>query len=145
MDNETVKEGNKSITFSTDTAKLSKLIDLTVYKPTRVKFKFVFIDNSGQNERLSIPGPSDSYLEAAIYYDSISFKRLRAKYFNVDYPSPNFDRQEFNFEWLDKITREELSKTDTSYHGHPDFLFDLGVKGKLWFLHDKILLTKSTM
>jgi len=38
-DAETVKEGNKSATLSTDTAMLSKLIDITTYKPTHAKFK----------------------------------------------------------------------------------------------------------
>lgn len=65
---------------STDTAKLSQLIDITTYKPTHAKFKYTFINNSGQNERLSVPGPSDSYLEAALYFDSITYKQIHAQY-----------------------------------------------------------------
>jgi hypothetical protein len=142
--NETTKEGNKSTTISTDTAKLSKLIDITSIKPTHAKFKYIFIDNSGQNERLTIPGPSDSYLQAVLYFDTSTFNQIRTKYFKADYPSPNYNRQDFNFEWLDPNTREELLKSDTFYHGHPDYFLGLGVKGKMWFLNNKILLTKST-
>lgn len=144
-DSETVKEGNKAITISTDTAKLSKLISLTVYKPTSAKFKYVLMENSKGNERLSVPGPSDSHLEAVLYYDSIPFEQLKRKYFDVNYPSQNFDPQQFNFEWLDTKIRDELLATDTSYHGHPDIFFNLGAEGKLWFLNNKIFLTKSTM
>jgi hypothetical protein len=143
-DSETIKEGNKSITISTDTSKLSKLIDIISYKPTHAKFKYIFIDNSGQNERLTVPGPSDSYLQAILYFDTITFTQIRTNYFNADYSSPNYNKQDFKFEWLDTNTIEELLKSDTSYHGHPDYFLGLGVKGKIWFLNNKILLTKST-
>jgi hypothetical protein len=143
-DSDTVKEGNKTTTLSTDTVKLSKLIDISTFKPTHAKFKYTFIDNSGQNERLSVPGPSDSYLQAVLYFDTTTFRQLKTKYFNADYSSPNYDRNEFNFEWLDTDIKNELLQTDTSYHGHPDYFLGLGVKGKLWFLNNKVLLTKTT-
>jgi hypothetical protein len=143
-DSETIKEGNKSTTISTDTAKLSNLIDITSFKPTHARFKLIFIDNSGQNERLTVPGPSDSYLQAVLYFDTTTFTQIKTKYFNADYPSPNYDRQNFNFDWLDTNTREELLKSDTSYHGHRDYFLGSGERVKLWFLNNKILLTKST-
>jgi hypothetical protein len=143
-DKDTVKDGNKSTTLSSDTSKLSKIIDLTTFKPTHVKFKYVFIDNSGQNKRLSVPGPSDSYLQAVLYFDPATYRNFKTKYFYADYVAPNYDKQDFNFEWLDPDTRRELLQFDTSYHGHPDFFLGLGVKGKLWFLKDKVLLTKTT-
>ena len=139
-----MKEGNKSTTLSTDTVKLSKLIDIATFKPTHTKFKYTFIDNSAQNERLSVPGPSDSYLQAVLYFDTTTFKQLKTKYFNVDYPSPNYNMNEFNFEWLDTDIRNELLQTDTNYHGHPDYFLGLGINGKLWFLSNKVLLTKTT-
>jgi len=141
---DTVKDGNKSTTLSSDTSKLSKIVDLTIFKPTHVKFKYVFIGNSGQNERLSVPGPSDSYLQALLYFDTATYRQLKTKYFYADYVSPNYNKQDFNFEWLDTNTRKELLQSDTSYHGHSDFFLGLGVKGKLWFLKDKVLLTKTT-
>ena len=143
-DNETIKKGNISTTISADTSKLAKLIDISIYKPIQVKFKYTFIDNSGKNERSSVPGPSDSYLEAILYFDSAAFKDLKIKYFNADYLLPGFDKQNFNFEWLDSNTRAALLKSDTSYHGHPDYFFGLGPKGRLWLLDNKILLTKAT-
>ena len=144
VDKETVKEGNKSTKISKDTAKLSKLINISIYRPTLAQFKYVLIDNSGQNERLSVPGPSSSHLEAVLHFDTITFNKIKTKYLSVDNISSNFDKQEFNFEWLDSKTRVELLKTDISSHGHPDRFFDLGVNGKLWILNNEILITKST-
>ena len=142
-DKDTVKEGNKSTTLSTDSARLSKIIDLTTYKPTHVKFKYIFIDNSGQNERLSIPGPSDSYLQAVLYFDTVTYRQLKTKYNHADFISPDYDRQDFNFEWLDTNARTELLQGDTNYHGHPDFFLGSGVNGKLWLMGNKVLLTKT--
>jgi hypothetical protein len=141
-DNETSKAGNISTTISSDTSKLSKLINIDAFRPTQVKFKYIFIDNSGQNERLSVPGPSDNYLEAVLYFDTTTFKALRTKYFDADYLSSNFDKLSFNFEWLDNDIKKELMKSDTNYHGHPDFFLGLGHSGKLWFLDNKLLLIK---
>ena len=139
-----VKEGNTSITLLSDTAQLSKLIDMSTYRPTHVQFQYTSIDNSGKNERLTVPGPSDSYLQAVLYFDAATFRKFQAIYFNVDYLSPNYNKQEFNFNWLDSATRKELLQSDTNYHGHPDYFLGSGQKGKLWFLHNKVLLIKNT-
>ncbi|MFT3681357.1 MAG: hypothetical protein QM791_13855 [Ferruginibacter sp.] len=139
---DTIKEGNISTTISTDTAILSKLIDISIHKPTETKFKYTFIDNSGGNDRLTVPGPSDSYLEAIIYFDSVTFNQLKASYFNGFYSSPGYNKEEFNYEWLNENDRSELMKTDTAYHGHTDHSFGLGPYGKLWLLHNKVLLKK---
>lgn len=144
VDNETTKAGNISITISADSSKLSRIINIHSYRPTQVKFKYSFIDNSGNNDRLSVPGPLDNYLEAVMYFDTITFKALKAKYFEADYPSPNFDKLSFNFDWLDNDTKNELMKSDTNYQGHPDFFFGLGHSGKLWLLNNKLLLIKTT-
>jgi hypothetical protein len=143
-DNETTKTGNIYTTISTDTSKLSKIIDINIFKPTKAKFKYIFIDNSGQNERLPVPGPSDNYLEAVLYFDTVTFKTLKTKYFSENYHSPNLDKRNFNFEWLDKDIKIELMKSDANYQGHPDFFLGLGQLGKLWLLENKLLLTKST-
>lgn len=138
--NETTKEGNVSTTISTDTSKLASLIDIKVFKPTHVKFKYTFTDNSGQNERISVPGPSDNYLQAILYFDATTFKNLKTKYYTINYVSPNFAKQSFNFEWLDNDIKNELIKSDTNYHGHPDYF--LGGTNKLWLLDNKLLLIK---
>jgi len=139
---EVIKEGNKLTMVSTDTAKLSKLIDIATHKPMHVKFKYVFFDNSGKDKRVTIPGPSDYYLQAVLQFDSSTFKNLEDKYYNVDYLPPYYDRQTFKFDWLDNDTRQELLKTDTSYHGTPGFFF--GKSTKLWVLKNKILLVDGT-
>jgi hypothetical protein len=141
-DSETTTKANVSTTISTDTAKLATLINLKEFKPTHVKFKYVFIDNSGKNERLTVPSPSDSHLEAVLYFDEATFNKMRIKYFNTDYVSPAFDKNSFNFEWLDKDVKDELLKDDTGYHGDPDYVF--GGACKLWLLNDKLLLTMTS-
>lgn len=143
-DTDTVTAGNSSTTISTDTAKLSKIIDLTAFRPTHAKFKYTFIDNSGQGQRLSVPGPSDSQLEALLVFDSNSFEQLAKKYSGVDYAPPAFSKLSFNFEWLDAATRTELLQSDSNYHGHPDLIFTAGPQTQLWLLKNKVLLVKST-
>ena len=147
---DTIKNGNVSTTISTDTSKLGQLLDIKTYKPTSVKFKYVFTDNSGQNERLTVPRPSDSYLEAILLFDTLTFKKLEnAKAMNL----PNFDKQDFNFDWLDKeVSNELLSYPDLNYHGHctcisPNCdvtLFNVGQRGGAWFLKNKVLIKKSS-
>jgi len=138
-----IKNGNSTITYSTDIKKLGKLINLKDYKPTKVKFKYIVIDNSGQNSRISIPGPSDYSLEVIMYFDSITFKKFYAFDKTADYSSPNYDIEEFKFDWLDKRTLLELENSDKNYHGHPDFFFETN-NGKSWYLDNKILLKFST-
>ncbi|WP_313997520.1 hypothetical protein [Xanthocytophaga flava] len=135
---------NVQTTLDTTKAKLAKLINLSVFKPTHVKYHYTFIDNSGQNERLSVPGPSDSYLQAVLYFDTVTFDSLQKRYHTIEYTSPGYTFQEFDFDWLDATAKEELHKSDTSYHGHRDYFFGLGPTGKLWFLNNKVLLMKSS-
>jgi hypothetical protein len=145
---DTIVEGNTSVTFSEDTALLARIINMQQHKPLRVKFKYSFVGNSGGNERITVPGPSDSYLEAVLYFDAPSFLKLTRF---VDYSGyvssgteamPYFNKDDFKFEWLDENIKKELMASDTSYHGNADKCF--GTNGKLWLLDNKVLLVKST-
>ena len=142
-DIETVKKGNVFTMTSEDIFKLEKLINIKTYRPIQAKFQYTFIDNSGQDQRINVPGPSDSHLEALLYFDKSVFKELKEKYLAIKYTSPNWEKKGFNFEWLDKKIRNELLKSDTNYYGHPDYFFGLGSSGKLWLLDNKLLLIKS--
>lgn len=138
-----VKDGNITTTFSTDIDKLGLLLDFKTYKPTKVKFRYVFIDNSGQDQRISIPGPSDYSLQALLYFDSMTFEKLLDYDRDTIYSPPNFDKEEFEFDWLDKEVKKELSGSKENYHGHPDFFFGT-TNSKVWYLDRKILLSKWT-
>ena len=133
--------GNRTTTISTDIEKLSKLLDFKTYKPTRAKYKYVFIDNSGQNKRLSVPGPSDYLLQAVLYFDSLTFEKFYDFDRHADYSSPNYNKEDFKFDWLDKQTLNELNNSNKNYHGHPDFFFGK-TNGKSWYLDKKILIQK---
>ncbi len=141
-DADTVVNGNQSVTISTDTAKLARLINISIFKPDSARFMYSFFDNSGQNQRISVPGPSDSYVEAILYFDSASFAQLNEKYLMGDYPIQQSAKQDFNFDWLDTEVKNELLNSDTNYHGHPDLFF--GGNNKIWLLNNKLLLSRST-
>lgn len=138
-----IKNGNITTTISTDIEKLGQLLNFKTYKPTKVKFKYTFIDNTGQNKRLSVPGPSDYSLQALLYFDSLTFEKFIDYDRNADYPSPNYNREEFKFDWLDKEILNELNNSKENYHGHPNFFFGT-TNAKAWYLDKKILISKWT-
>jgi hypothetical protein len=141
---EVVKSKNVTETISTDIDKLGKLLDFSTYKPTSVKFKYTYIDNSGPNKRISVPGPSDYSLEALLYFDTVTMEKFYEFDRNTEYDAPNFKKEEFNFDWLPNDIREELLNSNPNYHGHPDFFFGTGDNGKSWYLENKILIRKHT-
>lgn len=137
-----IKNGNKTTILSTDIEKIRQLLDFKTYKPTNVKFKYTVIDNSGQNQRLTVPGPSDYSLQAILYFDSLTFEKFLDFDRNADYQSPNYKIDEFKFDWLENTILTELNNSNDNYHGHPDFFFKS--KGKAWYLHRKIVISKIT-
>jgi len=138
-----INNGNITTTISTDIDKLGQLLDFKTYKPTKVKFKYVAIDNSRQNDRLSVPGPSDYSLQALLYFDSLTYEKFLDYDRNANYPSPNYNQDEFKFDWLDKEIMQELDNSNENHHGHPDFFFGT-TNGKSWYLDKKILITEWT-
>ncbi|MEC5395112.1 hypothetical protein [Bergeyella sp. RCAD1439] len=131
------KNGNLTAVISTDRNRLGKIIDLTKFPPSNVKYKYVFIDNS----KGRIAGPSDVYLEAVFYFDNATMEKIRAIDLMDSFTEQNFEKKEFKFDWLDKLTLKELEHSGEG--AHPDFLFGTN-NGKLWCLKDKVLL-KSTI
>lgn len=142
---DTTKQGNIYTTHSRDTAKLSKLINLKGYKPTAVEFNYAYIDNSGENDRLSIPGPSDSYLQAILYFDSSTYSQL-LKVCNNPPPGSlsinRFSKEDFAFEWLRADVKEELLKSDSTHRNYTCATFSTAT---VWLLDKKILLKKESL
>jgi hypothetical protein len=138
----TIYNGNHSMTYSTEIDKLGRLLDLKTYPPVKVEFKYFLIDNSGKNERLAVPGPSDFTLEALLYFDTLTFGKILEAGKVVDSAMPNYQKSEFRFDWLDADVLTWLEDSDPDYHGHPDFFFHS--KGKTWYLHNKILIRTSS-
>lgn len=139
----TVVQGNVTTVFSTDIDRLGKLLDFKKYRPVKVRFKYIFRNNSGQNRRLTVPGPSDYSLQALLYFDSLTFEQFSEFDRHADYSSPDYNKADFAFNWLDKEILTELENSDKDYRGHPDFFFGTA-NGKLWYLDGKILLANST-
>ncbi|WP_298899840.1 hypothetical protein [uncultured Psychroserpens sp.] len=140
-----IKKGNVTEITSTDIESLGKILDFGKYMPINVEYRYVIIDNSGQNERLTVPGPSDYSLEAILYFDESTFHAIYDFEKNLEWKEQNHKKEEFNFEWLPQKVKEELAQDDkTNYKGHPDFFFGTGVNGKAWYLDKKILLQEHT-
>lgn len=132
---------NAETTISTDIDKLAALLDFETYKPTKVKFKYVSIDHSQKNETVS--KSSDYSLQALLYFDSLTFEKFHEFDRHADYIPPNYTKEEFTFDWLDKEVLTELENANPNYHGHPDFFFRT-TNGKSWYLDKKILIQKRT-
>lgn len=143
-DGKTTKDGNISTTISTDTSRLSKLIDITKYKPTKAKYKYVYTDNSGKDQRLSVPGPSDNYLEAILYFDNHTYSKLIAENTKLSTIS-NGRKESYQFEWLESNIKIELSKMN-NFSDFPPTFFNKSslMNGGYFMLNNKILLKLYT-
>ncbi len=141
---DTTQQGNIYTTHSRDTARLAKLIDLRAYKPTAAEFHYIYIDNSGDGF-LSTPGPSDSYLQAILYFDSATYSRLVKGCRNPPADSltaERYQREDFIFTWLSPDVLDELLKSDSSYHNYTCAPFH---NTELWLLDKKVLLRKESI
>ncbi|WP_204346881.1 hypothetical protein [Psychroserpens algicola] len=135
------KDNNITKIISTDIDTLGKILDFSNHKPIRVEFRYTLIDNSGKNDRLSVSGPSDSSLEAVLYFDKKTFRAIEDFELNLEWIEQHHSKEEFNFEWLPEDVRRELEQHNVAnYKGHPDVFFETGVHGKAWYLDHKILL-----
>lgn len=133
-------QSNITIEISTDKNKLKKLINLSDFNPQEVKFKYTFMDNS----KGRIAGPSNSFLEAVLYFDDKTMEKIWKIDKNTDFPIPDYRKRDFKFDWLDKEIILELERSDSLKNPHPDFIFGTE-NGKCWYLKNKILFIKQTI
>ena len=138
---QTLKNGNVTTIISSDTSKLNGILNFKNFTPYSVKFQYSYIDNSGEENR-TIPGPSDFNLEAVLYFDSVTFSRLMDAYNSSDSVSSNYDKNEFNFNWLDSITRNELFNSNTIPKVYIDLFWSIPNDRNchIWMLNKKLLL-----
>ncbi|KMQ62379.1 hypothetical protein ACM40_08770 [Chryseobacterium sp. BLS98] len=135
----TEKQDNITTEISTDISQLQKLIDFSKFRPEKVKFKYTFIDNS--NGR--VPGPSDSFLEAILYFDDKTMEKIQEISQNEEASNLNYQKKAFKFDWLEKQVLSELESSDSLKNIHPDLIFGTN-NGECWYLKNKILLKKET-
>ena len=137
--------GNKTEIRSMSIDTLGRILDFSQYRPTAVQFYYVYHDNSGKNERLAVPGPSDMYLEALMYFDSAAWEGMSNFERHLEWKTQDKVKEEFDFGWLPPNVYDELMTPRlNNYHGHPDFFFGTVGKGRLWYLNRKVLLTYSS-
>jgi hypothetical protein len=133
-----VQEGNKTTVHSFEIDSLSELINLANFNPVKVEFEYVAIDNSGQNDRIPLPGPSDYLLQAVLHFDSLGMKEVIRAYNSNSIRKPNYPRSDFSFEWLNKDDRLELNSLADSVLGSPAWMF-----GSRHLNHGGYIITKS--
>lgn len=125
---------------SSDVSKLGKLINLEKFRPKKVTFHHTYIETI--NGYGSDAEPKDDYLQAVLYFDSLTFQKMLEMARNADYPSSKYSKTKFAFPWLDRGLSNELQSSASTYHGHPDLFFGTE-NGELWFLDKKILFYRE--
>ena len=125
---------------STNINKLGKFINLEKFRPEKVEFHHTYIETINGNG--SEEEPKEDYLQAVLYYDSVTFHKMLEAIEKADYALPNYSKTTFHFPWLNRELSMELENSDSNYHGHPDLFFGTE-KGKLWFLDQKILFYRE--
>lgn len=134
------KDNKTETVTSKDIAKLKKHLNLKPAQPDSVQYKLTINNNSFG----TVPGPSDYYLEAVLYYNDSIFKRIKEEYHNVDYNAPGFKKETFDFKWLPESIKNELNTSPENYSGHPDLFYNRNRNTQLWLLKDKVLILSYT-
>jgi hypothetical protein len=138
------KEEEISRVLSTDKESLNKILNIETYAPTHVKYYLVVVKQPVKKEEVTLVAASFGYLQAVLYFDSTTFKRLKEHHEKSEYPSPVFSKDNFHFSWLDEDVKKELVNSSPYYSGHYDLAFETGNKGRLWFLDNKVLLMHTS-
>ena len=125
---------------SKDINKLGKLINLEKFRPEKVQFQHTYIETVNGNG--SAEEPKDDYLQAVLYFDSITFERMLNVTRLADYSFRNYSKKTFDFPWLSDELSDELENSDSLYHGHPDLFFE-SEGGKLWLMNKKVLFYRE--
>lgn len=125
---------------SDDINKLGKLINLKNFRPKKVMYHHTYIETI--NGDGSASEPNDDYLQAVLYFDSLTFQKMLEITKKADYSLSNHSKTKFAFPWLSRELSNELENSNPGYHGHPDLFFE-SEGGKLWFLDQKVLLYRE--
>lgn len=90
-----------------DTVQLAKYINLSIYKPRQVYFQYRIVNSSSKRDIVS--GPSDSILEAVIYFDSLELQEIKNKSIESE---GIIQKNTYQFDWLSEELNLEISKND---------------------------------
>ena len=133
-----VQEGNKTTVHSFEIDSLSELINLANFNPVKVEFHYVTIDNSGKNDRIPLPGPSDYLLQAVLHFDRLGMKEVIRAHNSNSIRKPVYHRNDLLFEWLNKDDKSDLNSIADSVFGSPAWMF-----GTRHLNHGGYIITKS--
>jgi len=127
------------MTVSTDLNGLKNVINLDAYEPQQVAWKYWRV-GSDNNSRLSVPGPSDYALQAALYFDNQTIERIKNDYLLLSVNLMNLNKDAYKFDWLTKDKIEQVESYD-SFDYDPYFFQKGGLKnGGFIILDEQIIL-----
>jgi hypothetical protein len=137
---------SNSPTISTNIQELGKLIDIEKYKPIKIAFRY-HVQGEKNNDRVTVPGPTDYALEAVLYFDTATYHHLiydnmKVSTVNQDY----FNKKDYEFGWLDKDIADEIENLMPAYRDEPPQFFMRYplIHGGYLLLGDKIVLRLYT-
>lgn len=144
--NKNAANNNKSTLISCDKKKLAELINLKVFNPIKVKFKYINLNNPAKKSRFSVFIPSGCYLETILYFDSETYNKLLNKTSLISQISTNH-KSFYQFNWLDRKTNSEMEKLNIKVIDTPPYFFlkgELKNGGYLKLSNYKLLLKLSS-
>jgi len=132
-DTRKTKESAKPVN---DSAVAVRLLDVSRYRPLNVFAKYQGPDISSLQKDTS----AHYNLEAVFLYDEHTFGTILEKYMDAGFPKGNYNKEDFEFKWLDEPLKAELEAGNDNYKGNPDIFLGTNSRAQLWFLNKKILI-----
>lgn len=130
------KKSNKIENVSENLSDLQNILDVSKFKPQKVKFQHIYIDNS----KGILAGPSDRFIQAEMLYDKKKIDSLKNTVSKSESDSQFMEINAFLNNWFDHKTSDELIKSQNKLKVYDDFLFN--TSGNIVLLDDKILYRK---
>jgi NDP-sugar pyrophosphorylase family protein len=130
------KKSNKTEITSENTAELQNVLDISKFKPQKVKFQYTSYDNSSG----FIEGPSDYFLQAELFYDKNKIDSLKSSVDKIEADSQAISTYTFFNQWFDHKTAKDVENIQDELKIYEDFLYD--TNGKIILLENKILYKK---
>jgi hypothetical protein len=133
-------QSSSSMNIIQDSSKLANYINLSIYKPMQVYFQYKIINASSNRDLIS--GPSDSILEAVIYFDSITMQEIKNKSIES---KENIQKNSYQFNWLSEELNLEINKSDIKEYQPNIFVKSPLLNGGYIILNKCIILKLYTL
>ncbi|WP_312078485.1 hypothetical protein [Chryseobacterium sp.] len=130
------EKSNKIKTVSENLSDLQNILNISKFKPQKVKFQHIYFDNSNG----FLAGPSDSFIQAEMLYDKKKIDSLKNTLNKLESDSQIMNIDAFLNNWFNHQTSDKLVKVQKELIVYDDFLYN--TNGNIVLLEDKILYRK---